>query len=147
MLGEISVFFNIDLKRSSDSSGIRIVLGQWVPNYRSGDTEASRPEATGSGSRHSQVAPKSRWQVSPGADLTDRIAGHSYFLVRKSVVFGLEPGSSGSEADRPRRKGMKRMKKKVSFQLLVKSRRKWEKMRSENDSENGVNRVIEQSKE
>ena len=51
------------------------VLGQWVPNNRSRDTETSRPEATGLGSRHSQVAPHSRPQMSPGIDLPDRIAG------------------------------------------------------------------------
>ena len=37
--------------------------------------EASGPEATGPGSWHSQIASKSRSQVSPGADLSDRIAG------------------------------------------------------------------------
>ena len=50
------------------------VLGQWVPHDRSWDTEASGPKATSPGSRHSQVASNSRSQVSPGADLSDRIA-------------------------------------------------------------------------
>ena len=50
------------------------VLGQWVPNNRSGDTETSRPEATGLCSRHSQVASHSRPQMNPGVDLPDRIA-------------------------------------------------------------------------
>ena len=50
------------------------VLGQWVPNDRSRDPEASGPEATGPGSRHSQVTSNSRSQVSPGADLSDGIA-------------------------------------------------------------------------
>ena len=49
-------------------------LGQRVPNDRSRDTEASGPEATSPGSRHSQVASNSRSQMSPGADLSDRIA-------------------------------------------------------------------------
>ena len=51
------------------------VLRQWVPNNRSGDTEASWPKATGPGSRHSQIASMSRTQVSPGAYLPNRIAG------------------------------------------------------------------------
>ena len=50
------------------------VLGQCVPNDRSRDTEASGPKATSPGSRHIQVTSNSRSQVSPGADLTDRIA-------------------------------------------------------------------------
>ena len=50
------------------------VLGQRVPNDRSRDTEASGPIATSPGSRHSQVALNSRSQMSPGADLSDRIA-------------------------------------------------------------------------
>ena len=45
-----------------------------LPNDRSRDTKASGPKATSPGSRHSQVASKSRSQVSPGADLSDRIA-------------------------------------------------------------------------
>ena len=44
-------------------------------NNRSWDTEASGPKAPGPSSRHSQVASKSRSQVSPGADFSDRIAG------------------------------------------------------------------------
>ena len=55
-------------------------------------------------------------------------------LVRKLVVSGLEPGLSSFEAslcprdhstrsDRLKKKRMKRMKKRVSFQLLVKSSR------------------------
>ena len=50
------------------------VLRQRVSNNRPGDTETSRPEATGLGSRHSQVAPHSRPQMNPGADLPNRIA-------------------------------------------------------------------------
>ena len=40
------------------------VLGQWVLNDRSRDTEASGPKATSPGSRHSQVTSNSRSQVS-----------------------------------------------------------------------------------
>ena len=52
------------------------VLGQWVPNNRSGDAETSRPKATDLGSRHIQpVAPHSRPQISlHGVNLPNRIA-------------------------------------------------------------------------
>ena len=74
------------------------VLGQWVPNNRSGDTEASRPEATGLGSRHSQVAPHSRPQMSPGADLPDRIAGAAE-VCRTSTMDGVADEDRDLEFD------------------------------------------------
>ena len=43
-------------------------------NDRSRDSEASGPIATSPGSRHSQVASNSRSQMSPGADLSGRVA-------------------------------------------------------------------------
>ena len=51
------------------------VLRQWVPNNRSKDTEASRPDTMGLGLRHSQVASYSRPQVSLGTELPYRIIG------------------------------------------------------------------------
>ena len=74
------------------------VLGQWVPNNRSGDTEASRPEAMGLGSRHSQVAPNSRSQVSPGADLSHRITGAAE-VCRTSTVEGVVDEDRNLEVD------------------------------------------------
>ena len=74
------------------------VLGQWVPNNRSGDTEASGPKATGPGSRHSQVASMSRTQVSPGANLPDGIAGAAE-VCRTSTVEGVVDEDRNLEVD------------------------------------------------
>ena len=74
------------------------VLGQWVPNKRSGDTETSRPEATSLGPRHSQVAPHSRPQMSPGADFPDRIAGAAE-VSRTSTVDGVADEDCDLEFD------------------------------------------------
>ena len=74
------------------------VLGQWVPNNRSGDTETSRPEATSLGPRHSQVAPHSRPQMSPGTDFPDRIAGAAE-VSRTSTVDGVAEEDCDLEFD------------------------------------------------
>ena len=74
------------------------VLGQWVPNNRSGDTEASGPEATGPGSWYSQVASKSRTQVGPGADLPDQIACAAE-VCRTSTVEGVVDKDRNLEVD------------------------------------------------
>ena len=64
--------FNIDLKRSSDSSGIRMSSGSEFQTtgpetLRHGSFWAQSDESWTPGSRHSQVASNSRSQVSPGA--------------------------------------------------------------------------------
>ena len=60
--------------------------------------EASRPEATGLGSRHSQVASYSRSQVSPGVDLPDRITGAAE-VCRISTVDGVIDEDRNLEVD------------------------------------------------
>ena len=65
------------------------VFGQWVPNNRSGDSL---------GSRHSQVAPHSRPQMSPGVDLPDRIAGAAE-VSRTSTIDGVADEDRDLEFD------------------------------------------------
>ena len=84
--------FNIDLKRSSDSSGIRMSSGSEFQNDRSRDTEASGPKAT------SQVASNNRSQVSSGADFSDRIAGAAE-VCRTSTMKGVVDKDCDLEVD------------------------------------------------
>ena len=74
------------------------VPGQWVPDNRSGDTETPGPEATGPGSRHSQVAPCSRPQMRSGVNLPDRIAGAAE-VSRASTMYGVANKDSDLEFD------------------------------------------------
>ena len=74
------------------------VLGQRVPNNRSGDTKTSRPGATGLGTRHRQVTPQNRPQMSPGVDLPDRIAGAAE-VSRTSTMDGIADEDRDLEFD------------------------------------------------
>ena len=62
------------------------------------DTETPRPEATGLGLRHSQVAPYSRPQMSSGVDLPDRIAGAAE-VSRTSTMDGVANENRDLEFD------------------------------------------------